>query len=236
MFRFMKLELRRNNMKTYYFATLATFLLVVGFTYLFAYVPKLNPEDADLLLFAGYDNVITLSTLICMAIFCVLSSVMYSRFVIDEYAGKQATLLFSYPVDRRKILLAKLLVVFIYIFIAMVICNLLSLGIFGITEKIEPMVSDTMTTDIIAKAIRGTIIMGFTAASLGVVATGVGFIKKSVPTTIVSSVVMVAVLGNIMSGALTNVGFLYVLLGISALTAIIVTTILMGKVKAMEIE
>lgn len=236
MLKFMRLELRRNKMKTYYFATLAIFLFVVASTYLFAYVPRLNPEDADLLLFAGYDNVIVLSTLICMAIFCVLSTVMYSRYVIEEYAGKRATLLFSYPVNRRKILLAKLLVVFLYIFIAMTICNLLSLGIFAATEHIAPMVSDTMTTDIIIKAIKGTVVMGFTAASLGVVATGVGFIKKSVPTTIVSSVVMVAVLGNLMSGALTNEGFLYIILGISVAAALMVTAFLMSKVNTMEVE
>lgn len=236
MLRFMKLELRRNKTQTYYLATLATFMLVVGFTYLFAYVPQLNPEDADLLLFAGYDNVIALSTLICMAIFCVLSSVMYSRFVIDEYAGKRATLLFSYPVDRRKILLAKLLVVFIYIFTAMTICNLLSLVIFAVTERFVPMVNDTMTIDTITTAIKGTVVMGLTSASLGVVATGIGFIKKSVPTTIVSSVVMVAVLGNLMSGALTNEGFLYVLLGISMTSALTVAVILMNKVNSMEVE
>ena len=49
----MKLELKRNRLRTYLISTAVTFLLVLGFTYLFAYVPRFNPVEADLLLFAG---------------------------------------------------------------------------------------------------------------------------------------------------------------------------------------
>ena len=232
----MRLELKRNKLRTYQLVTVATFLLVLGFTYLFAYVPQFNPDDADLLLFAGYDNVLALSILICMAVFCVLSSVMYARFIIDEYSGKRATLLFSYPVSRRKVLLAKVLVVFLFNVIAMLLCSVLALGIFSITEQFAPMVSDTLTAATLLQSMRNILIMAVIAPSLGVVAAGIGFIQKSVPTTIVSAVVMISVLGNFMSGALQNAAFSLVLLCISALAAALTCGLLMGKVNTMEVE
>lgn len=236
MLNLMRLELKRNKLRTYQLATAVTFLLVLGFTYLFAYVPQFNPDDADLLLFAGYDNVLSLSILICMAVFCVLSSVMNARFVIDDYAGKRAILLFSYPVSRKQVLMSKVLVVFLFNFAAMVICSFAALGIFSLTEQFAPMVSDTLTVATLLGAAKNILVMAVIAPALGVVAAGIGFIQKSVPTTIVSAVVMVSVLGNMMSGALQNAAFSVVLLGISVVAAALVCGLLMGKVNVMEVE
>lgn len=232
----MKLELKRNKLRTYLISSAVTFLWVLGFTYLFAYVPQFNPDDGDLLLFAGYGNVLSLANLICMAVFCVLSAVMYARFIIDEYAGKRAILLFSYPVSRRQVLLAKVLVVFLFNFGAMVVCSLLVLGLFSVSEQIAPLVSDTLTAATLVAAVRNIIIMAAMAPALGIVAAGFGFIKKSVPTTIVSAVVMVSVLGNFLSGALQNVAFSIVLLFISVAAAAITSGLLMKKVSTMEVD
>lgn len=236
MLNLMLLEIKRNKLRTYQLATAITFLLMLGFTYLFAYVPQFNPNDADLLLFAGYDNVMSLSILISMAVFCVLSSVMYARFVIDEYAGKRAILLFSYPVNRKQVLMSKILVVFLFNFAAMVLCSLLSLGIFSITEQFAPMVNDTLTASTLLGAVKNILVMAVIAPALGVVAAGIGFMQKSVPTTIVSAVVMVSVLGNLMSGALQNAAFSLALLGISVVAGLFICTLLMGKVNTMEVE
>ena len=236
MLNMMKLEVKRNKLNTYLISAAATFLLVLGLTYLFAYVPQFNPDDTDLLLFAGYGNVLSLSILICMTVFCVLSAVMYARFIIDEYAGKRATLLFSYPVSRRQVLFAKVLVVFLFNFSAMALCSLLALGIFSVSEQFAPMVNDTMTAATLLAAVRNIIIMAVIAPALGIVAAGIGFIRKSVPTTIISAVIMVSVLGNFMSGALQNIAFSVVLMFISVAAAAITCGFLMAKVSTMEVE
>ncbi len=232
----MKLELKRNKTRTYLIATIISFFVVTGFTYLMAYAPQLSPEDPSLLLFRSYENIISMATFISMGIFSVLSAVMYSRFVIEEYAGKRTTLLFSYPVSRKRVLLAKIAVVTLFTIVAMIACSLLSLGIFALTELLFPMVENAFTVTVFLGAAKGVVIMAVIAATLGLIATGIGFIKKSVPTTIVSAVIMVSVLSNIVSGALTNVGFLFILTGISASAAILVGVILMGKVNHMEVE
>lgn len=232
----MKLELKRNKLCTYQLAAVVTFFLVLGFTYLFAYVPQFNAEDADLLLFAGYDNVLSLSILICMAVFCVLSAVMYARFIIDDYAGKRAILLFSYPVSRRQVLLSKVLVVFLFNFSAMSVCSLLVLGVFSLTEQFAPLVKDTLTAEILLDTVKNIAVTGLIAPALGIVAVGIGFIQKSVPATIVSAVVMVSLLGNFMSGAMQNPAFSLILLVITVAVAVLFCIILMGKVNMMEVE
>jgi ABC-type transport system involved in multi-copper enzyme maturation permease subunit len=236
MLNLMKLELKRNKIRSYLIATAISFLAVVGLTYLMAYAPQSNPGDPSLSLFGSYGNLTSMSAFICMGIFAIISAVMYSRFLIEEYSGRRAILLFSYPVSRKRILFAKLAVVSLFTVIAMTVCGLLSLVIFSATELISPMVNDTLTPGVVLGAAKSVLIMAVIAAALGIVAAGIGFIKKSVPATIVSSVIMVSVLSNIASGALTNDAFLFILMGISAAVALLVGWIFMGKVNHMEVE
>lgn len=94
MLNLMKLELKRNKTRSYMLAAIVALPVVTGLTYLMAYAPQENPNDPSLSLFANYNNLVSMSIFISMAYFAILAAVMYARFVIEEYAGKRATLIF----------------------------------------------------------------------------------------------------------------------------------------------
>src|SRR5690625_3762343 len=95
MIHLIKLEIQKSNLRTYVHASIFITITMIGLIYLFAYAPQLEPIDPDLLIFAGYDNVIKLYGLVNMTVFCVFSCVIYSRLIIEAYKGKQLILLFS---------------------------------------------------------------------------------------------------------------------------------------------
>ena len=76
LFKLIKLELKRNNIKTYVIASSVTFIVMLGFIYLFAYAPQINP-DPDLQIFAGYPKIISLFSTLSMAVFATLSATVY---------------------------------------------------------------------------------------------------------------------------------------------------------------
>ncbi len=236
MLKLVKLELKRTNIRNYLIASLIISVVMLGFTYLFAYAPQLEPNDPDLLLFSGYNNVMTLIALVNMAVFCTLSAVMHSRFVIDEYIGNRTILLFSYPIKRESIMLAKLTVVFMFTVLAMVASNILVFSIFTITEMVFPLVDDTLTLATVIRISKLTLIFAIIAAQLGIVALGIGFIKKSVPTTIISALLLSSLFTNIMGNALTNDTVAIVFMGVTFLAGTIVAILLMNNVKRMEVE
>lgn len=119
-----ELELQKNKIRTYVAASLAIAFTMLGFLYLFAYAPMLEPNDKDMAIFSGYHNLIPLFGVLNMAVFCVLSAVMYSKFIIEDYTGKRIILLFSYPVSRKKILLSKLGIVCLFTVISMTVSNI----------------------------------------------------------------------------------------------------------------
>ena len=132
MLRLMKLEFRRNKIKTYIIASAVAGVMMTGFLFLIAYAPRID-HDADLQMFAGYNNLTSLFFMVNMAVFATLSGTMYARFIIEEYKEKRAILLFSYPVKRDRIMLAKLVVVFLFVVIAMMLSSLLAFGVFSVS-------------------------------------------------------------------------------------------------------
>ena len=231
-----RLELKKNKINIYIIASLIIAITMLGFLFLFAYAPMLEPNDKDRAIFSGYNNLIPLFGVFNMAVFCVMSAVMYSKFVIEDYSGKRPILLFSYPVSRKKIILSKLSVVCGFTIISMVISNIIVFLTFGITEKFIHLVGRDFTFSIMLQVIESTLVMSFIAASIGVVAVGIGFIKKSVPTTIVSSVLIASLMCNIVVNVTLSRITMYVVAVIMILIGIIFSIFLIKKVNAMEVE
>ncbi len=239
MIKLMKLELKRNNIKTYVIAGAVTCIVMIAFLYLFAYAPHIDP-DPELQIFAGYDNIISLFSVLSTAVFATLSATMYTRFIIDEYRDRKPILLFSYPVRRDKILFSKLLVVFLFTVTSMIISNILIFTVFSVSESISPLVNDTLTVRMMIKALKITIIMAITAGAIGIVATGIGFLKKSVPTTILSGVLLSSLFCNIMFSLIEKVNenetVVVIFMSITLLISMAVSIILKKKINCMEVE
>ncbi|WP_066193373.1 MULTISPECIES: ABC transporter permease [Gracilibacillus] len=231
----MKLELRKHHINTYLIAALVLTMVMLAFIYLFAYVPQFDPNDADLHLFVGYQNIISLFGVIHMTVFCILASVMYTRFVIDEYTGKRVIRLFSYPVKRGKVFFSKVLVISLFTMITMLISSILIFSIFGLSETISPIVDERMTVAFITKAIKTTIVLAIAAASLSIIAMGIGFIQRSVPTTIISAILLSSIFCNIVAGTLSTSDTPIILAMILAiLGGVFVVGMLAKKINQME--
>lgn len=231
-----KLELRKNKISTYALSVLIITIIMLGFLYLFAYAPMLEPNDKDMAIFLGYKNIIPLYGVLNMAVFCVLSAVMYSKFIIEDYVGKRMILLFSYPVGKKRMLLSKIGVVCMFTVLSMVISNITIFLIFGISEHIIHLVNEDFTLSIMLQAIETTLAMSLVAGGIGIIAVGIGFVKKSVPTTIVSAVLIASLMCNVVVSATSSKGVMY-LLAIAVLsTAMLVIMCLLKTVNKMEVE
>ena len=231
-----RLELKKNKLNTYIIAGTIITIIMLGFLFLFAYVPLIEPNDKDMAIFSGYNNLIPLFGVFSMAVFCVMSSVMYSKFVIEDYSGKRPILLFSYPVSRKKIILSKLSVVSGVTIISMIVSNLLVFMTFGITENFIHLVGKDFTLSIMLKVVENTLIMSLIAASIGIVAVGIGFIKKSIPTTIVSAVLIASLMCNIVINTSLSRVTMYVLTTVMIFVGIVFSIFLIKKVNVMEVK
>lgn len=232
MLKLISLELQRINLRPYIISsTISGFALLV-FTYFIAYVAQVEQEVQ----FMNYENIFLFTGAMSILIFCVLSATMYGKLIIEEYSGKRLALLFSYPEGRKKAFAAKILIVFLFVVLSMLLCTLLPIFVFAATESFAPIVSDTMTSAILIKAV-GTIVVSLVAVSaIGLLAMRIGFIKKSVPATLISAFILSAIYGNIAIGSAGNFIISLLIIGVSLLVILAVFVPLSHKINHMEVE
>ncbi|MDR1213101.1 MAG: hypothetical protein LBK54_03275 [Propionibacteriaceae bacterium] len=226
MLKLIRLELAKNDIRPYLLAVLGITAAMIGFTYFFAEVPNME-ETAE---FGTYLDVILVVSVLSMASFCVLAAVMFSRFVISEYAGKRAILLFSYPIDRRRVLAAKLVFVCGFVFAGRLISDTVVFGLFNLTERFAPIVREGVLSDAIRQAALLILVEAFLAVAIGLIGLFLGFWRKSVPVAIVAAVVLCCPVSNFGSPAL-----MVAALAVAAIAAAILLGVLASRVDKMEV-
>lgn len=232
MTKFIKLELLRINLRPYFISSAIFGIIQLVFTYFIAYVAQLEQE----IQFMNYGNILLFTGAISTLLFGILSATMYSKLIVDEYSGKRLALLFSYPVGRKKTFIAKILIVLLFVMLSMFICTMVSIGIFALTESFSPIVSDVMTSDILIKAVFSMLVSLVAVSAIGLLSMRIGFIKKSIPTTLVSAFILSSIYGNI---AIKSVGEPFISLIITTVSIFIILAILFTlsrKINQMEVE
>lgn len=225
------LELKRNRLRSYHIAVLICGITMLGFQYLMVAIPYMDPTEPDAELFFQYPFLMGITCLVCMAIFSILSAVMVSRFVVEEYSGKRAILLLSYPISRKKVLCAKLMLVFAYTAGGMLLCGAVVQAVFFLTESLF----HHLTIKVVLQSLGFLFCCSVLAGLIGVIALWFGFPKKSVSVTIVASVVLATIVCQTISSALAFLPMMGAVLGVTGILAALAVKNLLRQVNNMEV-
>lgn len=228
-----KLELKKTNIRPYFWAVLAITLSMIGFLYTFSLIAYVG-SDLDAAEFSSYYSIFALTSALNMAAYSILAAVMFSRFLLKDYSDKNALLLFSYPVDRKSILHAKTILVSVFCLFSMIAGTAVMYLIYGITETIFPLVNDTFSLSLFLRFTVDTLLYAATAIFIGMISLRIGFVKKSVQTTIVTAVVICCCMANIVAATnYTNVFFILTF-GVTTAVTIFAFNNLSKSIERME--
>ncbi|WP_342439149.1 ABC transporter permease [Paenibacillus sp. FSL L8-0436] len=211
-----QLEIRKNKLagmlKGVAIANLAIFVFMLLLTYV-------DSEGSGSGEFNTYAEMFSGLYVLVKATFVVFASVVLSKLVIDEYKNNTITLLFMYPISRKKLLGAKIIIVFLFtlisIFVTDVLISALLIGLNSFTHAIPGQLDLAV---IPGEMIRIGADAAY-AAGIGLIPLYIGMRKKSVPATIVTAVLLVSVsasdFGNFQPGNLVGFSIFLSLLGVA---------------------
>lgn len=229
------LEVKRNRLRPYHIAVLIGGFTLLAFQYFMAAIPLIDPTEADIAMFSSYDFLFNLNHLVSMATFGILGAVMGSRFVIEEYSGAKAILLFSYPISRKKMMGAKLWLVFCYPVAAMLLCGIVIGGVFFFSESLFPLCVDHRTWKTIGWAFLSLLCHSLLTGAVALLSIWIGFLKKSIPVTIVTAVITATILCQVLSAAFSFRPMLFILLGVAAIFTMVAVRNMFYQVENMEV-
>ena len=198
MIHLMELELRKVNIRPYIYVGFAAILCMVGLLYTFAMIAHVG-GDSDAAEFSTYYNIWVLVNALQTAAYSILMAVMFSTFLLKDYTGKNAVLVFSYPTERKKLLQCKIALVSLFIVAFMIGGTILMYAIFTLSEAVFPLVPDQPSIGLFIRVLGDTVLCMFITFCIGLISVRVGFSKKSVQITIVTSVIICCCVANVIA-------------------------------------
>ncbi len=194
MIKLIKLELRKNNLKPYLLGVLGIFVAVIALGLVFCAIPILEPNDPSSNMFSNPDSIITMASIMSMTAFSIMTSIMHSKFVVEEYTGRKNILLFTYPQKRSSILISKFVLIFSFIFISLFAVNMVGIMLVGLMGNAIGLINEPFSN--ISLMLKYSIMFSLLANFIGLIALKIGFYKKSILVPIVVSCVLTSPFSN----------------------------------------
>lgn len=196
MLKLMKLEMKKINVWGYIkgaiIANISIIALITGM--IFASKAEKNLD------FTNFDFTFSMVDTMVKATFIVFASVLIARFIIEEYKSNTITVLFMYPINRKKLIIAKLLIVILFTFIATVLSNIFIDSILSIINNFYKFTPDKLNSSLVIRNLITININALASTGMGLIPLYFGMRKKSVPATIVSSILMVSIVCSNLGG------------------------------------
>ena len=151
--------------------------------------------------------------------FIVFTSTMLASFIVGAYKNKTMNLMFSYPINRKKILLSQMLAVWIFNFTALVLTKILFCAVLAAVRGFADMAASGIVLNsgmFYAEIFVNSAVM----VSVSFIALQAGLKMKSSKAAIIAGVIIVILTqGNIGQYTLAdNVPFLMILMFLSAVS------------------
>lgn len=188
MMKLMKLEAAKMRLGWYTKAAAIASLLIVFFMFMVCYVEKMEGRSA----IADMDEAIIVLGSFVRAVFIVMAAILIGKLIIDEYKNKTISVMFMYPVSRKKLLASKLTLIAVITFISIIISNMITLSLFVGINHYAKVIPEAETAMNYASQLASIVAFAFAAAGASLIPLYFGMRKHSVPATIISSLLIVA--------------------------------------------
>lgn len=215
MLKLMKLEWKKNRLgKEIRIAVITSAVLLL---FIMAMTGEL--EASETIESYGKSMVNTAVELFTHMTYIIFTGVMLASWVVNSYENKTIHLMFSYPIDRRKILLSKFLSVWIFNFIAIILTKILIYAVLLLTSSYTRISTESIQIGELSFWLN-IILSSAAMVSISFISLLVGMKMKSSRAAIVAAVIVAALTqGSIGDYTLSkSVTFYVILLTLAAVS------------------
>lgn len=226
MIHLMKLELKKVGLKRY-----VLFSIVGIFISMFFLFVGLNDSST---IKSSYEKAFTTVGLIFCFYYIILFSVLVSSYIINEYNHKTILVMFSYPIDRRKLMCAKLFLIMLLVMVSMLIGYICCGVLIILLDKYMGVIKGEFESSVLSYWISTALKAAITFCALGVGTFVVGMMKKSVSMTIISAIILCYIRQLYLAGTNTYEESWGFVIGVVAATVIGVYYVFTHKIEQID--
>lgn len=188
----MKLELRKFTIKKNITVALLCNFFVLGFVCLIFFVEGQQSN----LVFNNYDEIVLLAGSFINVIYIIFAGVLISKYIVEEYKSKTIYLMFTYPLRRKKLIMAKVLIICLFTFCLTLLSYFIVLPIFYCIMVLTNTTLGEINSQVILLLSTKALIAAIVNAMVGLIPLYVAMKKKSISLTILSSFLVAGILNS----------------------------------------
>ena len=190
MLNLIKLELKRVSLKSHFIGLLAANIVIALLSAFTSSLLNAGGGVAVTGLPPAQLDTLTLAIMLVRATLIIWEAVLISVFIVEEYRNKTINLLFTYPVQRGKLIAVKIILICGVMLLFHALSGVFQFTCLSVASKYFSFVT-VSPANLLTQAVTA-----LSAVLLGLLPLYVGMIKKSTIATIVSSFAIAAVVSN----------------------------------------
>ncbi|MDR4317592.1 ABC transporter permease [Niallia circulans] len=191
LFHLIKLELRKHKLGWFIKGAIIANIVILGLLCMITFEQIMEGEES----FQSFADYSMVAGTMVRGVFVVFASVLISKVIIDEFKNRTALVLFSYPIDRKKIMSAKIVLIFIMTFVTLIISNLfVILSFLGLNQVFHLTIEMNVTINQFRSELLNILVFNVATAGASLVPLYFGMRNYSTPATIGSSLLIVMIM------------------------------------------
>lgn len=193
MIKLINLEIKKFKLMRYWKGVVGAnlgFVIFIGMVYFLNKVEEEIPFD-------NFEMASTIISAVVSATFIIFASVILAKLVIDEYKNKSIDLMFTYPISRKKIMTAKLIIVMVFTFMTVLFSTLFLQGLVYIMDVTFDILPGDISIQEFINSMWKSFFIAFAAAGLSLIPLLIGMLRKSSSAIIVSSIFLVTLTSSV---------------------------------------
>lgn len=236
--KYSKLERQKLRRASCRWAVLGIYAALLLMGIVFLCIPKLEGGAGvgDEVMFFTWSGLLSLTTALSFACFSIFSAALAAKLIVQEYRGRGAGLLLSYPVERRTILGAKCGVLCLETAVPGAVCNAAAVGGMYLAAQLFQDPPQMDINGFLPVVLGVSLLEGILSAAAGILAALVGWKRNSSVAAVVAALLLVCCTANVIPFAPRHV--LLVMLGMGAVfvpAALALYRILVRGIEGMEV-
>lgn len=229
MLKLMKMELKKFPISGYTRGASIAMLAILLFMVLMFWTTVLEGEA---ILDTQVDCVDMVNILV-NDVFLIFAAVMFSKYVIGEYSSRSINILFTYPISRKKLIWSKILLVCSFMVIIMILANVFVLTSMYVINTFTNTIPVTIDAAFLSATTLKIITNSIAFSLISTLCLYFGMRKKSKVATIVSSVILVSIIGSTTNGfSLSSIIFIPLAI---ALVGVLLVFFTFRKIEEMDV-
>lgn len=192
MLKLVKLEIKKFKLWNYWKAVALCNISFIAFLSMIYFIEKSEGNIP----FESFDMVVSIIGAMVRITFTIFASVIIVKLIIDEYKTKSIDVLFTYPIKRKRIISAKLSIVFAFTFVNVLFSTLFLEGLVYLAEASFNILPGAIESAGISRNLMTALMDAIATAGISLIPLLFGLHRKSASITIVSSILISSILNS----------------------------------------